>query len=286
MFNRYIENIRRLVFKNRIKIILFKIKRFFKIRNTEEWYGLKEYYLKLIKLNAQQIGEDESCYYTKVNSLNCKLRKRPSSDLSVFCQVFEDNEYGVVIDSYIANFKKEPQTIIDAGANIGLASLYFHTMLNEANIIAIEPDHKNHEILKYNLDRNSVNASILNAGLWSKNTYLKLINNFRDKKEWSVRVEETDSQGLLAVTVNNLIKQHNWEFIDILKIDIEGAEKEVFTAEIADVSFLSKTKCIAIEIHDEFNCREAINTILKQYHFDCFNAGELTIGVNTKLLPY
>jgi len=141
------------------------------------------------------------------------------------------------------------------------------------------------EVLKYNIDKNNVNATLLKAGLWSNTTYLKIVNDFRDKKEWATRVEETENEGLRAVTINSLIQEYKWNVIDILKIDIEGAEKETFTSSKADVSFLGKTKCIAIEIHDEFNCREDINAILKQYHFKCFNSGELTIGINQKLLP-
>jgi len=64
-------------------------------------------------------------------------------------------------------------------------------------------------------------------------------------------------------------------------MDIEGSEKEVFTNPNSDVSFLAITKCIAIEIHDEFDCREAIYEILTKYGFLLFNSGELTIGVNT-----
>ena len=54
----------------------------------------------------------------------------------------------------------------------------------------------------------------------------------------------------------------------------------VFANTASDISFLAITKCIAIEIHDEFNCREAICKILKNYGFSLFNSGELTIGVN------
>ncbi|WP_452224246.1 FkbM family methyltransferase [Lacinutrix chionoecetis] len=278
------KNINRLIFKNRFKIILFHFKRFFKIPNSPEWYGLKEYFLKLIEVDGKQINEDKRHYYTQINSLIFKLRKRPSSDISVFGQVFEEKEYDVVLNKYASVFKNKPQTIIDAGSNIGLTSLYFYSKLKNSEIIAIEPDDENFKILQYNLETNLVNANALKAGLWSKNTYLKLIKDFRDKKEWSVRVEESESEGLLAVTISSLLKDHKWETIDILKIDIEGAEKEVFTAEQTDVSFLSKTKCIAIEIHDEFNCRDEINTILHNYNFDCFKSGELTIGINKMLL--
>ena len=80
------------------------------------------------------------------------------------------------------------------------------------------------------------------------------------------------------------MQEYKFETIDILKIDIEGSEKEVFTGANADVSFLSKTKCIAVEIHDEFDCRDAIYSILTKYNFKYFDSGELTIGINQSFL--
>ena len=71
--------------------------------------------------------------------------------------------------------------------------------------------------------------------------------------------------------------------MDILKIDIEGSEKQIFTSPVANFNFLKSTKCIAIEIHDEFDCREEICNILTDYGFVLFNQGELTIGINQKL---
>ena len=47
---------------------------------------------------------------------------------------------------------------------------------------------------------------------------------------------------------------------------------------------LKKFRIIAIEIHDEFNCREAIYKILEDHNFTYFDDKELTIGVNQNLI--
>lgn len=93
-------------------------------------------------------------------------------------------------------------------------------------------------------------------------------------------VEADKVTDLKAFSIQHLIEKFKWDTIDILKMDIEGSEKEVFTNPNSDVSFLAITKCIAIEIHDEFDCRETIYEILKSYGFTLFNSGELTIGIN------
>jgi len=215
------------------------------------------------------------------------LRKKPSSDLDVFNQVNKHHEYKSLVELYKDNFTaRTGLNIIDAGSNIGLTSVYLSHYFPNSNFIVIEPDTSNFESIIFNLESNGIkNAVKMKGGLWSKNTNLKIVNDFRDKKEWAIRVEETKEEAdLKAFSVNYLISENNFDVIDILKIDIEGSEKEVFTGADADVSFLAKTKCIAIEIHDEFDCRAEINAILTYYNFRFFESGELTIGINQNLI--
>ena len=80
------------------------------------------------------------------------------------------------------------------------------------------------------------------------------------------------------------MQQLNFETIDVLKIDIEGSEKQLFMDTDAASEFLCKTKYIAIEIHDELDCREQINAVLTTNQFDYFLQDGLTIGVNRKLV--
>jgi len=188
-----------------------------------------------------------------------------------------------LVETYQKYFPDDKKlNVIDAGSNIGLTSVYLSKYFKDSKFITIEPDTSNFESVSYNLQANGIkNVAKIKGGLWSKNTNLKLVHDFRDQKDWSIRVEETQETGdLMAFSIQHLIQENQFETIDILKIDIEGSEKEVFTGAAADVSFLSKTKCIAIEIHDEFDCRESINTILEHYNFKFFVSGELTIGIN------
>ena len=69
-----------------------------------------------------------------------------------------------------------------------------------------------------------------------------------------------------------------------MNIDIEGSEKQIFDKNNSDLEFLKITKCIAIEIHDFFDCRKQIYDILDCYGFTYFNEGELTIAVNSNLV--
>ena len=271
---------------NAILILLIYSKKIFKIKINMNEEGVIEFYHHLIHTKGKQISQTSDTYLSSFfdKIIKIKLRKTPSSDLKVFNQVFRNNEYKPVIAIYKKHFNSTSPKVIDAGANIGLTSLYINLQFDVPDFILLEPDSNNFKILSYNLESNVINARVEKVGLWSKKTNLKITKDFRDKSDWAHRVEESSSKGIEATTVNHLLIKYNWDYVDILKIDIEGSEKEVFTSKNVDVSFLSKTKCIVIEIHDEFNCREDIYKVFKKYNFIYFNYGELTVGVNTKLI--
>ena len=280
-----ITNLHRLDIPNTTLILKYLLKRILHMRTTESERKINEHYFHLIRVNGflkQENSKSFVSYYPDFG-VTIKLRKRPSSDLNVFAQIYEYNEYKPLIETFQKHFPSDKKlNIIDAGSNIGLTTVFLSKYFPDSNFIAVEPDSSNFESITYNLHVNGIkNVAIIKGGLWSKNTNLRIIHDFRDQKDWSIRVEETEkASNLKAFSIQHLIHEHQFSTIDILKIDIEGSEKEVFTGFNTDVSFLSKTKCIAIEIHDEFDCREAINQILARYNFKFFNSGELTIGIN------
>jgi FkbM family methyltransferase len=284
-------NLNRLNFSNIIVLFTYYTKFLFGIKPTFKQDLVKGYYNHLISYNGFYKGEEENDFITFYPEWDIiiKLRKKPSSDMIVFNQIFEREEYKAVLEIFKKNFKKNSDLkIIDAGSNIGLTSLYFSAFFTDSEFICIEPDEQNFDVMSVNLDNKKIKKlHKIKGGVWSKNTCLKIVRDFRDQREWAVRVEETtEKTNLPAFSINSLIEKYNFETIDILKMDIEGSEKEVFTGLNADVSFLSITKCVAIEIHDEFNCRADINGVFKKYDFELFNSGELTIGINRSFISY
>jgi FkbM family methyltransferase len=284
-----ITNLHRLDIPNTMLVLKYLLKRILHLKTSEKERQVNEYYFHLISFNGflkQENNKNFVSYYPDFDA-TIKLRKRPSSDLNVFAQIYQYNEYKPLVETFKKHFPNDKKLhIIDAGSNIGLTSVYLSRHFPNSSFIAIEPEDSNFESVCFNLEANQVkNAIKIKGGLWSKNTNLKIVNDFRDQKDWSVRVEETNEEGdLKAFSIRHLMKEYHFEAIDILKIDIEGSEKEVFTGANADVSFLAKTKCIAIEIHDEFDCRAEINGILTRHNFRFYESGELTIGINQNFL--
>src|SRR5262245_52396786 len=103
-----------------------------------------------------------------------------SSDPACFDKVFLTEEYKLPFDT-------SPMAIVDAGANIGMATLYFAKTYPHAHILAIEPAPENFRILEKNCAR-LANVTLLQAALWPRRTRLSLYNHYDE--EWAYSVSE------------------------------------------------------------------------------------------------
>ena len=162
-----------------------------------------------------------------------------SSDILVFEQIFLKEEYRKVSLKY-------PSWIMDAGANIGLASLYFLRLHPTTRVLAIEPSHSNFAIMTKNLAPFASRCTLLRAAVWREPGMVKLQFEAVPKQEWAIQVRADDNGDVPAFDVGTLIKQHGISHLSLLKMDVEGAEEEIFSA---DISWLAQVETMAIELH-------------------------------------
>jgi FkbM family methyltransferase len=211
-------------------------------------------------------------------------RLYPSSDLMVFKQVMLNGEYATVADFFKDNVKDGGQLkIIDAGANVGYTAVYFKEHFPAATIACIEPDENNRAALEKNAAPYIQDKTVLvyaNALMGEANKNMVVNADFRDGRDWSKTTSETETEtGLKSITIDEIMKANNWDVLDILKIDIEGAERFIFN-EKTNLDFLNRVKVMALEIHDEFNIRQGIYNLLRKYNFIIANFGETTFCIN------
>lgn len=160
--------------------------------------------------------------------------------------------------------------IIDAGSNIGLFSLLYAKKYPDAKIICIEPDEDNFRILSMNVSNNK-NIILLNKGLWSSMTNLEIVD--RDAESWGFVVKEVTGEGqkpelgLQAVTIFAIMEEYQFPRIDILKLDIEGSEYEVFSESCNE--WINNVNMIFIEIHGDIitGCDQRVTDVMRQYGF-------------------
>lgn len=194
-----------------------------------------------------------------------------TSDIPTFEQIF-------VWDDYEMPMRIEPRFIIDGGANVGFASIYFANRYPDARIIAVEPDESNAEMLRRNTSPYP-NVSVIQAGIWHKATSLKIENPEGEK--WLLRVREADDGEVNAVTIDELLEQSGSGCIDILKLDIEGAEREVFSH---NSEWLDKVNLLIIELHDHYKpgCSASVYSAISKYEFTEFQRSENHFLVNKR----
>ncbi len=164
-----------------------------------------------------------------------------TNDVSTLFKIFFGKEYDITL-------KNTPKVIIDCGANIGLSAVFYANKYPHALIIAIEPDETNFKFLEINTSFYK-NVKCIKNAVWSHSTKMSLIDE--GTGNWGLKTVEGLIQGAIcidAVSLDDVIKNFNISKIDILKIDIEGAEKELFSKNYAH--WLSLTCVIAIELHD------------------------------------
>ncbi|MGN6194456.1 MAG: FkbM family methyltransferase [Ginsengibacter sp.] len=227
-------------------------------------------------------------FLIEIKEDNRKIWLRPfSSDRKVYDQIFKKQEYKPVIHFFSQFFVESPRLIIDLGGNIGLASVYFSALFPNAKIFAVEPFGSNIELAEKNMTENISKFKLIKGGVWTTNTTLGLNRKFRDGKEWSINLIEDEKGEVAGFSLLDLLNEiREKESVDILKIDIEGTEKKLFEDKEYASNFLKNIKCLAIEIHDEFDCRQTIIEILKNNSFIYFESGETTIAINKNFIHF
>jgi FkbM family methyltransferase len=141
------------------------------------------------------------------------------------------------------------RVIVDAGANIGIETLRFRHFHPEARIVAIEPDSGNFAMLSRNAGSDG-KIELLNSGLWSHKCRLHIIPGASAEGFRAEEMTGAPQPGDVdAVSIPSIMESRGIEEIDILKLDIEGAEYEVFSA--ADVeSWIRRVKVMIFECPD------------------------------------
>ena len=223
---------------------------------------------------AKRSGQDPMILSSKYSRHPLEARAG-SSDLFVFDQIFVDREYRCLdgLDNV--------RTIVDAGANVGYSSAYLLTRFPDAHVIAVEPDPANFAQLTRNLKPYGKRVSAVQAALWGEDTILNFSDSFAGAgDEWARQVEPS-SEGngdVRAVSMRSLMEQFGLDRIDLLKIDIEGAEENLFDAE--DIGWLDRVGALVIEIHGAA-CQAALDRAFDGRGFAISRCDELTVYLPT-----
>jgi FkbM family methyltransferase len=187
------------------------------------------------------------------------------SDPFFFGQIFLDQEFG-------PTRSLEVSSIIDLGGNAGLASVWFLNTFPRAKLLTIEANPDNYPSLEANLRPYGDRATVVKGGVWWRRTRLALI---RRQNEGDAGVREAlpeDADLMEGWDVPALIERAGFRHIDLLKIDIEGAEVDLLLKG-AD-RWLPRVRNLSIELHGP-ECEAALERALAPYTYQRQMLGEL-----------
>jgi FkbM family methyltransferase len=202
-----------------------------------------------------------------------------TTDIYVFKQIFIDFQYNIELN-YI------PEIIIDCGANIGLTSIFFSNKFPDSKIYAIEPEKNNFDLLVKNTSEYE-NIVCSNNAIFNETNILLNVENV-GLGEWgyitnSTKVKNNDlrrNMKVYSISVSEIMNKYKLETIDLLKIDVEGSEKELFESNYD--FWLPRTKCIVIELHDNLKkgCSKSFFNAINKYDFSLSLSNEILVLKN------
>ena len=136
----------------------------------------------------------------------------------------------LIAEEYRSPFQLSPRVIVDAGANVGMATLFFAREYPQAHVVAIEPELSNFEMLKRNC-QGLTNVTLIQAALWPENCELRIGNP--NAAAWAFTISDrfcgpNSSPAVSAITIIDILQRLNIDHIDLLKLDIEGSELQLF----------------------------------------------------------
>lgn len=214
-----------------------------------QFYRLRS---KLGAMSRYQISEVDASGY-RIRFID------PTTFLSMYYLIF-------VSEGYRFNTTNRSPLILDCGANIGMSVLKFKHSYPNARIIAFEPDPLICTTLKYNIETNHLNQiEVIEAAVWTESGKMSFMSDHAD----SGRIVHVQNQQTLSVNCVRL-RDYLCQPIDLLKIDVEGAEAPILL-DCADR--LSHVRAIILEYHSFAHQEQKLDQVLgvlRDQGFRCY----------------
>lgn len=207
------------------------------------------------------------------------LLRGKTSDRLTFQKIFVDGEYRMDLGF-------TPRTILDGGANVGYSAVYFARQFPQALIIAVEPEPSNFRLLRHNT-AGYPNIRPVQKALWPHSTHLAIENTAGQPDAFRVKEVASPEDGAIPTcTIGELLDDVGIEQFDLIKLDVEGAEKELFEDPRREV-WLGRTRAVILEPHDWFKpgCTEAVEQAILGQNFRRSRLGENLLLIRDAPVP-
>jgi len=135
----------------------------------------------------------------------------------------------------------DPEWMIDAGAYIGDTAAYFLTRFPKLKVIALEPNPPTYEMASQNLKPYGERAVLMKKGLWAGDQNLLF-----DGASIGASIRDQGFE-IECISLPTILERFSIARLNILKINIEGAEKEIFSSN--PEAWLDRVDLLIIQLH-------------------------------------
>ena len=256
------------------------VRRFFRAPGYFRIFGLWNGLILLFRIEKNLPPASAETRQFKVPGYRHPIYLRDTiSDHAIFRQCMVMQQYNIMsfpqnirLMSYYQESiaRSETPLIIDCGANIGLATLWFSERFPKACIVAVEPNSDNFKLLTKNTEMLGQQVTRLNGGIWDKPAKLVITNPEAGASAYQVKeIDVTGDTGLRAYTIDEICKMHGVSAPFIVKIDIEGAQGTLFRS---NTNWVKNTPLITLELDDWLlpwsGCNRSFFSCVSQYPAD------------------
>lgn len=192
-----------------------------------------------------------------------------TSDADVLTQVVVHDELEITLEA-------PPRRILDGGCNIGIASRVFARHWPDAEIVGVELDAGNLAMAARNCAA-FPRITLRRAALWDGPGLVRVSDP--GDGAWSLRAEAGGGD-VPAIALGALFDELGWESVDLVKLDIEGAERRV----LDDApNWLPRVRHLLVELHDRFEpgCEAAFERALAGGAWSLRRSGEYLLASRT-----
>jgi len=206
------------------------------VRESDQWASLTRAYLGLRDLNYP--------YSLQIRGLQT-VEVREITDVWAFWQIFLRRIYEV---------RGTEKHIVDAGANIGFFALWAARNAPAARILCIEPAPDTYERLVENIRRNGLQDRVTCVQAALAGVAEVRAMEVGQPKSQARRVLPNSPNGnnkspVLTATLAQVLEEHGFNSVDLLKMDIEGGEFETLLSTPEEV--LRRVDSVSLEYHPD-----------------------------------
>lgn len=219
---------------------------------------IKFYFLKYFKVKT-------AIFNTAIGKMYLDIQNDGISKSYAYWGIREQDKHSIIKENL-----SDGDYVIDCGSNIGGYSKFISNIIGKSGkIICIEPDKRNHFVLKKNFHELECKKDLYYAAMSSENSTAYIKKNEKTNLSKIENINVSDKNYELVDTINfeyliSKMDSKEFEKFKLIRMDIEGHEVEVLD-DLSNYINLFNNLDILFEVHSEYYENEKFEKILKKY---------------------